>query len=146
MSFPIPTTYQIALPGLVRRLLQAEGFMIFVGAMVAFVMSGQTWWIFAAVCLAPDLSFLAYIIGPRIGAWAYNLVHNYALPLVLALLSWQLSWDVLLAASFVWIAHIGFDRMLGYGLKLPTDFAHTHLGVITSMQKSGHEPGNRQNQ
>jgi hypothetical protein len=28
------------------------------------------------------------------------------------------------------MAHIGLDRALGYGLKLPDDFRHTHLGTI----------------
>jgi hypothetical protein len=30
----------------------------------------------------------------------------------------------------VLIAHVGMDRALGYGLKLPTDFRDTHLGRI----------------
>jgi len=28
------------------------------------------------------------------------------------------------------IAHVGMDRMLGYGLKLPSSFQDTHLGRI----------------
>lgn len=35
----------------------------------------------------------------------------------------------MLAASVV-AAHVGFDRALGYGLKLPTGFKDTHLGRI----------------
>jgi hypothetical protein len=30
----------------------------------------------------------------------------------------------------VLLTHIGLDRTLGYGLKLPTDFRDTHLGRI----------------
>jgi hypothetical protein len=33
----------------------------------------------------------------------------------------------LLAVALIWIAHIGFDRLLGYGLKYISDFKHTHL-------------------
>ena len=32
--------------------------------------------------------------------------------------------------SLVWFAHIGLDRGLGYGLKLPAGFKHTHLGRL----------------
>jgi hypothetical protein len=30
----------------------------------------------------------------------------------------------------IWLAHIGFDRALGYGLKYVAGFASTHLGRI----------------
>lgn len=30
----------------------------------------------------------------------------------------------------LWLAHSGFDRMLGYGLKSPEGFSITHLGRI----------------
>jgi len=36
----------------------------------------------------------------------------------------------LLAYSLIWLAHIGFDRMLGFGLKYPTRFADTHLARV----------------
>ncbi|HTE67028.1 MAG TPA: DUF4260 family protein, partial [Candidatus Binatia bacterium] len=39
-----------------------------------------------------------------------------------------LAW-VALAGAIVF-AHVGMDRTLGYGLKLPTDFRDTHLGRI----------------
>jgi hypothetical protein len=35
--------------------------------------------------------------------------------------------QTVLALSLIWIAHIGFDRMLGFGLKYPTVFKDTHL-------------------
>lgn len=39
--------------------------------------------------------------------------------------------DAILAlAAVVFLTHIGLDRALGYGLKLPTDFRDTHLGRI----------------
>jgi hypothetical protein len=36
----------------------------------------------------------------------------------------------LLAVSALWLAHVGFDRMLGYGLKYGTGFGDTHLGRV----------------
>jgi len=34
------------------------------------------------------------------------------------------------AISLIWIAHIGIDRVLGYGLKYPTAFKDTHLQKV----------------
>jgi hypothetical protein len=35
--------------------------------------------------------------------------------------------DVALQVSLIWLAHIGLDRAVGYGLKYPTAFKETHL-------------------
>ena len=64
------------------------------------------------------------------GAAAYNLVHTYALALPLAVAGFWLSSPIALALGLIWIAHIGIDRMLGYGLKYASGFADTHLGRI----------------
>ena len=78
--------------------------------------------------LAPDLSFLAYLAGPRIGAAGYNLAHSYVGPIVIAALALLTGRPPV--AALIWAAHVGFDRALGYGLKYPTDFADTHLGRL----------------
>ncbi|MEP6807319.1 MAG: DUF4260 family protein [Chloroflexota bacterium] len=51
-------------------------------------------------------------------------------PLALIGVGWwtQVGWMVLAGAVFT--THVGLDRALGYGLKLPTDFRDTHLGRI----------------
>lgn len=91
---------------------------------------GGSWWLFVLLLLAPDLAMLGYLGGPRLGARLYNVAHVYAGPLVLAALGvWQ-SWPLGVALALIWTAHIGMDRMLGYGLKLPEGFQHTHLGRI----------------
>jgi hypothetical protein len=75
----------------------------------------------------PDIAMLGYAAGARVGATSYNIVHSYVAPLILA--AWALGTDhaAILSLSLIWIAHIGFDRMFGYGLKYPTRFADTHL-------------------
>jgi hypothetical protein len=35
----------------------------------------------------------------------------------------------------IWVAHIGFDRLLGYGLKLD-GFEQTHLGPVGKARRS----------
>jgi hypothetical protein len=32
--------------------------------------------------------------------------------------------------ALIWLAHIGADRLLGYGLKYPTTFKDTHLSRV----------------
>ena len=61
------------------------------------------------------------------GAITYNAVHTYVGPLVLAGYSFGSNRPALVSLSLVWIAHIGLDRMLGFGLKYPTRFNDTHL-------------------
>ena len=37
---------------------------------------------------------------------------------------------LLLSIAMIWLAHIGVDRALGYGLKYSEGFGFTHLGRI----------------
>ncbi|WP_407717054.1 DUF4260 family protein [Jiangella alkaliphila] len=39
--------------------------------------------------------------------------------------------------AFACALHVGVDRMLGYGLKLPDAFAHTHMGWIWKDRDKG---------
>ena len=73
---------------------------------------------------------LAYLIGPRAGAFVYNLAHTYALALPLALAGFFLGSALASTLALIWVAHIGLDRMLGYGLKYQSGFGDTHLGRI----------------
>lgn len=116
--------------GDVRLWLRLEGLLVFVAAIVVYDRQGFSWWLFALLFLAPDLSFLAYLMGPRVGARVYNLLHTYASALACLLSGFLLSQPLLLAVGLAWCAHIGFDRTLGYGLKFPEGFHSTHLGRI----------------
>ncbi len=80
--------------------------------------------------LAPDLSMVGYLRGPRLGSITYNAVHNLVLALALLGIGWWSGTGWLLLAGAALTAHVGMDRALGYGLKLPTDFRDTHLGRI----------------
>lgn len=85
---------------------------------------------FALLLLAPDPSILGYAGGPRVGAAVYNLFHAYPLPAVLGAFGLLGGSPLGLAVALVWFAHIGMDRMMGYGLKYPTEFGDTHLGRL----------------
>jgi hypothetical protein len=32
------------------------------------------------------------------------------------------------SVAIIWFGHIGMDRLVGFGLKYPDSFQHTHLG------------------
>lgn len=120
--------------GGVRRVLQIEGAALLAGALVAFHWLGTSWWMFVVLFLGPDLSFLGYLLGPRIGAFTYNVMHSTIGPFILAGLAWWSGPDILGAilasVAAIWFAHIGFDRMIGYGLKYASGFKSTHLGKL----------------
>lgn len=106
--------------GGVRALLRLEGLALMLAALAAYARLHGDWLLFAEAFLAPDLSIAAYLFGPRIGAAAYNAAHSTLGPLALAGLGQ-------FALAAIWLAHIGFDRALGFGLKYQTGFRHTHL-------------------
>jgi hypothetical protein len=110
-----------------RPLLHLEGAAVFALSMCAYQWSHGIWLQFALLFLVPDISMVGYIANARVGAIMYNAVHTYASPLALAGYSFAAGHQMALTLSFIWIAHIGFDRMLGYGLKYPTRFKDTHL-------------------
>ncbi|MFT4013450.1 MAG: DUF4260 domain-containing protein [Paracoccus sp. (in: a-proteobacteria)] len=121
-----------------RAWQQAEGAGVALGgvAVAGFASPGWPWWAWLLVLLAPDLSMLAYLAGRRIGAIGYNLAHLYAAPFLLMMLGVAGGGIEVIAASGLWLAHVGMDRALGLGLKLPSGFRDTHLGRIGPGGKS----------
>ncbi|QRM30530.1 DUF4260 domain-containing protein [Microvirga sp. VF16] len=113
-----------------RLLLRFEGLALFFLATAAFAYMGLSWWLYAILFLAPDLSFAAYTAGPKPGAVVYNALHSTLGPAVLAGFGWLSNNALLIGLAAIWAAHIGFDRMLGYGLKYASGFKDTHLGRI----------------
>ncbi len=116
--------------GNVRLLLRLEGVAAFAAAVAFYAQAGFSWPEFVLFFLAPDLAMLAYFAGSRVGAIVYNLAHTYVLAAALTLAGFFGGVPALAAAGLIWIAHIGFDRALGYGLKYPSGFGDSHLGRI----------------
>jgi Domain of unknown function (DUF4260) len=114
----------------VGALLRLEGLALFAAMVALYSTRGGPWWLFVVLFLAPDLSFAAYLAGSRIGALAYNAVHTTVLPIALLIAGFAFDQWLTLSIATIWLAHIGIDRALGYGLKYPDAFNHTHLGRI----------------
>ncbi len=112
-----------------RVLLRLEGLVAVGIALAGYIVLEGPIWLFLVLILAPDLSMLGYLAGPRWGSRSYNAVHTYAFPLLLGAGAYWFDSPTALLIALVWIAHIGADRLMGYGLKYPTGFKDTHLAT-----------------
>ncbi len=113
-----------------KLLLHLEGLAVLTAAVLAYHAGGHAWWEFGVLFLAPDLAMIGYLAGTRIGAAAYNAAHTYVVVGAFWLLGHWGGLPGVLPICLIWVAHIGFDRMLGYGLKYPDAFKDTHLGRV----------------
>jgi Domain of unknown function (DUF4260) len=114
----------VRLPSLLLRL---EGLAVLAAALALYFDSGFGWLLLLVLFLAPDVSMLGYVGGPAVGAAVYDVAHTYVLPIALGVVGVLGGFDTALQLALIWLAHIGIDRLLGYGLKYPTGFSDTHL-------------------
>lgn len=119
-----------------------EGALVFAAglSLVYFAQTDLPLWLAFLAFFAPDFSFVGYVLGPKIGGICYNCVHIYGFGAVLFALGTALSAPTLAALGALWLAHSGFDRMLGYGLKSSQGFHTTHLGEIGPRTPHGGKP------
>jgi Domain of unknown function (DUF4260) len=115
--------------GTPRRMLRLEGAAVAAGALIAYTTTNEAWWLIALTILLPDLSAIGFLAGSRVGTHLYNAAHTSSVPvIVVAIGLWQHT-PLATALALVWLAHIGIDRALGYGLKYPDNPQHTHLSA-----------------
>jgi hypothetical protein len=119
-----------AATGAVRLLLRLEGLALFAAAIGAYFTLDGRWWLLIVLILAPDLAFLGYLAGNRVGAALYNAAHVTIGPLLLGGIALAAHWPTALSIALIWAAHVGMDRAFGYGLKYAAGFGYTHLGRI----------------
>lgn len=110
-----------------KLLLSVEGITIFASAVALYIHEGYGLLTFVALLLLPDLTFVGYAAGPKIGSSLYNLIHTFSLPVTLTVLALLLDWSTGVQLGLIWTAHIGLDRTVGYGLKYATGSKDTHL-------------------
>jgi hypothetical protein len=113
-----------------KLLLRLEGAALLATAIFICFRIGVDWRLFALLFFFSDLSFIAYLAGPRAGAAAYNSVHTTVAPLAYGAVAFLLGSSLVIHIAVIHLAHIGFDRALGFGLKYGTAFADTHLGRL----------------
>jgi hypothetical protein len=108
-------------------LLRLEGAAALVLALLLYRELAFGWLWFVLLFFLPDLSLLARFAGPRIGAVVYNSVHTYILPAGLWAAGFVWESRVAMAVGLIWAAHIGLDRVFGFGLKYSEGLHRTHL-------------------
>jgi hypothetical protein len=113
-----------------RVLLRLEGLTLFIGMTLLYAVWGGSWLLYVILFLVPDISIIAYLSGPQFGGMIYNAMHSYMAPMVLMVLGFGFAAPLVLSIAIIWLAHIGIDRALGYGLKYSAGFGFTHLGRI----------------
>ena len=111
-------------------MLRVEGAVMLAGSVALYWVNGSSWWLFGLLFLAPDVSMLGYLLGARVGAAVYNVFHSYPLPAALGGFGLLAGAPLAVSVALVWFAHIGMDRLVGYGLKYATGFGDTHLGRV----------------
>ena len=111
-------------------LQRLEGGVLLALSLLLYWKFGTSWLLYALLILAPDLFMVGYLRGPWIGAAVYNLGHTWLLPGILAAAGLLGSSHLIASLALIWFGHVGVDRLLGYGLKLPASFQATHLGEI----------------
>lgn len=116
--------------GGVKATLRIEGLFVLVAGIVAYHLYGDGWGTYALFFFLPDVSFLGYLAGSKTGALFYNCAHSYIGSLMCLSIGLLLLSHIGVVIAIIWLSHIGFDRMLGYGLKYASGFHATHLGMI----------------
>lgn len=109
-------------------IIRIENFLVFLAAILIYYYFNLSWKTFFITFFIPDVGMLGYFFNKKIGAFTYNLTHNFILPIILGILFH--SNFLLLSLSVIWISHVGFDRMLGFGLKSAEGFFITHLTLL----------------
>lgn len=113
-----------------KNLLRLEEISLLGLSAFLFARLEYSWWLYALLFLAPDLSMLGYLGGPRIGAAVYNFVHHKGLAIACYVLGMVAGQPALQFAGLILLGHSSLDRVMGYGLKYPDAFQNTHLGLI----------------
>jgi len=111
-------------------LLRTEEAILLLLTLFVYQHLHYSWLLFAILFLTPDLFMLGYLANVRIGSAIYNFAHTYITPGILLAIAYLAVKPQLFPLALIWTAHIGFDRLLGFGLKYPTNFKDTHLQHI----------------
>lgn len=113
-----------------KLLLRLEGLGILIAAITLYHYAGYSWWLFAALLLTPDIGMLGYVVSTKLGAITYNLFHHLLIAVIVVLLGYFCDINYMFLYGLIMVAHIGMDRLFGYGLKYQDHFKNTHLDKL----------------
>lgn len=113
-----------------KFILHIEGFAVLALSLYFYGYNEFSWLLFVILLFSPDISMIGYLINNKFGAMLYNVFHTYSLSIIIVACGLLLSNGTILAIGLILTAHIGMDRMFGFGLKYPTEFKDTHLNRV----------------
>ncbi len=126
-----------------RWWLRLDGLVLLVGSLALFATTQEPWWLVPLVIFLPDLFMVGYAGGTRLGAFVYNFGHTYLAPAIVAGVGLRSHSEIITALGLLWFAHVGMDRVAGYGLKYDDAFGHTHLGFLGRRSRMADEEARR---
>ena len=103
-------------------------------SIIYFQFYDGSWGFYLGLFFVPDVSFVLFLISPKVAALAYNICHHKGIIALVILAGFLLKNDLLIKIGLIFMAHSCFDRVAGYGLKYFDSFDHTHLGWIGKSQ------------
>jgi len=113
-----------------KNVLKLEEIAMFALSIYLYSLLDFDWWWYLVLFFLPDVSFVAYAVSTKIGAYAYNILHHKGIMLIIFFLGIYLQNEILQMVGIVFFGHSSFDRVFGYGLKFEDSFNNTHLGKI----------------
>ncbi len=123
-AIKIRSELKMSMPGI---MLRVEGIALLVSSVAIYGWLGYSWWWFIGLFMLPDIALVVYLVDKETGRAVYNLLHTITLPLLLVVAGALIGGAVLIQAGLIWLAHIGMDRTIGYGLKYVGELKETHL-------------------
>ncbi len=115
---------------MIKNILRLENLAILLLAIYIYSINSDNWIIFIILFFVPDLSIIGYLKNHKTGAALYNLVHNYSPAIFIMGFGVLINEALIVSFGSILLAHVGMDRLLGFGLKENTGFKDTHLGKI----------------
>lgn len=111
-------------------MLRLEGAAHLLIGILGYALTHDGWGLLVVLFLAPDVAIVGYLAGPRWGALAYNALHTSTVPIVVGAYGLVMSTPLAVSIAGIWLAHIGLDRLVGYGLKYASGFNANHLHQV----------------
>ena len=113
-----------------RLLLHIEGGLILLFSVMMYSYLKGGWGMFFLFLLVPDVAFLGYLVNKDVGRISYNLFHFYLGPFLLFVFGTFMENPLYFLLALIWLAHIGMDRLVGFGLKYPEGRKVTHFNKL----------------
>jgi len=110
-------------------LRRVEAFVVFLLGLWLYHQSGYSWLAFALLFFLPDAGAIGYFKSHKLGSVLYNLTHWLIWPLALGAYGIAADHDIARLVAIIWITHVCFDRMLGWGFKTGGSFYETAMGT-----------------